>query len=241
LIQVSQATADLIVSAGKQDWLTTRDELVHAKGKGYLQTYWLRPRSRLPCMHSDDRSGEATRTTHTAEESSGDDLHQISTSVMLTSNLWINTNMVPRKYSNEKSMDNRLIDWNSDLHWSLLSKIIASRNHDSLPTHVSTSALHSPVKESNANGPSGPNSDIIRQQLRSFVGKIASMYHANPFHNFEHASHVALSANKLLRRIVAQEKTTPSSPQGQSDDTREPLLSSAYGISADPLLQFVIV
>merc|ERR1711977_650312 len=31
-------------------------------------------------------------------------------------------------------------------------------------------------------------------------------YHDNPFHNFEHASHVALSVTKLLSRIVQQDK-----------------------------------
>ncbi|CAB9500010.1 Receptor-type guanylate cyclase gcy [Seminavis robusta] len=40
-IQVSQATADLIAAAGKGSWLTKRDELVTAKGKGDMQTFWV--------------------------------------------------------------------------------------------------------------------------------------------------------------------------------------------------------
>ena len=40
-IQVSQATADLLVAAGKQRWLTPREDLVEAKGKGKMQTHWV--------------------------------------------------------------------------------------------------------------------------------------------------------------------------------------------------------
>jgi hypothetical protein len=40
-IQVSRKTAKLVVEAGKSFWLTARKDLVNAKGKGLLQTYWL--------------------------------------------------------------------------------------------------------------------------------------------------------------------------------------------------------
>ena len=39
MIQVSQKTADLIIAAGKEKWVTAREELVNAKGKGLVQTY----------------------------------------------------------------------------------------------------------------------------------------------------------------------------------------------------------
>jgi hypothetical protein len=39
-IQVSQSTADLLFANGKGHWLTPREDLVKAKGKGLLQTYW---------------------------------------------------------------------------------------------------------------------------------------------------------------------------------------------------------
>lgn len=44
-IQVSQDTAHLLTMAGKAHWLEARDDSVHAKGKGVLQTYWLIRRS----------------------------------------------------------------------------------------------------------------------------------------------------------------------------------------------------
>jgi class 3 adenylate cyclase len=40
-IQLSQDTADLIMAAGKNHWLTQREDKVHAKGKGEMTTYWL--------------------------------------------------------------------------------------------------------------------------------------------------------------------------------------------------------
>ena len=42
-IHISQTTADLIIAAGKESWLQKRTDLVKAKGKGLLQTYFLEP------------------------------------------------------------------------------------------------------------------------------------------------------------------------------------------------------
>jgi class 3 adenylate cyclase len=42
-IQVTQATAGLLVKSAKGHWLVQRDELVFAKGKGDMQTFWVRP------------------------------------------------------------------------------------------------------------------------------------------------------------------------------------------------------
>ncbi len=42
-IQVSEETAMLIRRGSKSQWLTKRDTLVTAKGKGELQTYWAEP------------------------------------------------------------------------------------------------------------------------------------------------------------------------------------------------------
>jgi hypothetical protein len=42
-IHVSQATADILIASKKGHWLTQREELVEAKGKGKMQTYWCEP------------------------------------------------------------------------------------------------------------------------------------------------------------------------------------------------------
>jgi class 3 adenylate cyclase len=42
-IHISKATAALIQKAGKGSWMKIREELVEAKGKGMMQTYWVEP------------------------------------------------------------------------------------------------------------------------------------------------------------------------------------------------------
>jgi hypothetical protein len=58
-IQVSSSTAELIREAGNQDWLQARDELVEAKGKGSVRTWWLLMK------------GEGSVVSKTASTSSG--------------------------------------------------------------------------------------------------------------------------------------------------------------------------
>eukprot|EP00934_Nitzschia_sp_Nitz4_P003097 Nitzschia sp. Nitz4//scaffold84_size84139//61623//64081//NITZ4_005208-RA/size84139-augustus-gene-0.42-mRNA-1//1//CDS//3329559063//3087//frame0 len=62
-IQVSQTTADALIVAGKESWLTPREEHVFAKGKGEMQTYFLHIRD------SSDKSDE-TRTVASTTEAS---------------------------------------------------------------------------------------------------------------------------------------------------------------------------
>jgi class 3 adenylate cyclase len=60
-IQVSDVTADLIKQTGKGHWLLPRENLVEAKGKGYLQTYWLtfkKGRSTVGKSHSTTSSAD---------------------------------------------------------------------------------------------------------------------------------------------------------------------------------------
>jgi hypothetical protein len=46
-IMCSSKTAEILIAAGKSHWLTLREDLVSAKGKGQLQCYWVRARRRL--------------------------------------------------------------------------------------------------------------------------------------------------------------------------------------------------
>jgi hypothetical protein len=59
----------------------------------------------------------------------------------------------------------------------------------------------------------------------------------NSFHNFEHASHVTLSANKLLKRIIVAGEWQEANQNGTAQELHE----HTYGIATDPIAQFSIV
>jgi hypothetical protein len=60
------------------------------------------------------------------------------------------------------------------------------------------------------------------------------MYKNNPFHNFDHASHVVMSVIKLMSRIVAP-------TDHHVNDSAATLHDHTYGITSDPLTQFACV
>ena len=77
-------------------------------------------------------------------------------------------------------------------------------------------------------------SPVVLEQLKAYVMWVASMYKSNPFHNFDHASHVVMSVIKLMSRIVA--------PTDQHiHDNAATLHDHTYGITSDPLTQFACV
>jgi len=263
MIQVSEETATLINFAGKEHWLTRRDDAVKAKGKGELITYWLTPkrRSAVACRPTIDDSSDATRNESQVKSTRDDEPQHRA-----FSSLWENTNTdTLNDVDVGHSKDQRLTDWNTDILMSLLLKLMASRNtgsisrgkprplsrsmqradNDNLLTPFQGTMQNMTPKKSRISkrmsdmiflgekkvDPAGHISPRVREQLHSYVGKIAALYRENPFHNFEHASHVALSANKLLKRIISRHEK----------DGNGSLSESTYGISSDPLLQFVIV
>jgi hypothetical protein len=62
------------------------------------------------------------------------------------------------------------------------------------------------------------------RELRQYVSTIASGYRNSEFHNFEHASDVAMLADLLLKRIEGTEGA-----------------EGGYGITSDPLARFAVV
>ena len=83
----------------------------------------------------------------------------------------------------------------------------------------------------------------VETQLREFVSVIASLYLSNPFHNFAHCSHVAMSIMKLLSRIVAPRNVIDETMIDlfEEKDFAEDLHDYTYGITSDPLTQFSVL
>jgi len=108
----------------------------------------------------------------------------------------------------------RLVSWNVDILHRLLKQIVArrqcllnadpNRKTDANESIFSTrqGTLLDEVQESiplpsfNYSRTAAEQAENIQldaavfEQLQDYVGKVADMYNDNPFHNFEHASHV---------------------------------------------------
>lgn len=83
-------------------------------------------------------------------------------------------------------------------------------------------------------------SPLVEAQVESYVATIASMYRNVPFHCFEHAGHVTMSASKLLSRIVSGEKVELEAMTVTQQD-QDDLHADTYGITSDPLTQFAVI
>ena len=98
----------------------------------------------------------------------------------------------------------------------------------------------------------------VKAQLHHFISRIADCYHNVPFHNLEHASHVTLSANKLMKRIISPDESDFTQADEESrrrlrrrrsfgdiqnnlESVERNLHTSTFGISSDPLCQLAIV
>ena len=249
---MSQETADLLIAAGKSQWLTARKEKVNAKGKGELQTYWLD-------VHDDAAKSVNSASAKSEESGQTDDKRPVGRSSSQTPLSPVNTGGVvasakPASQNSEKHQ--RLISWNTDILARLLTQIIARRESrgvlpdpvdriKSLEEQVSRTRLvlnevteiitlpQFEATDKNIDASRIELSEDVVNQLRDYVQTLASMYRENPFHNFEHASHVTMSVLKLLSRIVA--------PADLQSDTDKTLHDHTYGITSDPMTQFAVV
>jgi class 3 adenylate cyclase len=244
-IHLSQETANLLINASKQSWVEKREEEVFAKGKGLMQTYWL--------TSSKDRSDRTSSDgTGTCEQTGSNDLpvSELDNAVVQ----YTDTNQ-----TDSSDRMNRLVDWNVGQLLSLLKQVVAQRIVSSSSINKITTAAALPPKVSlpidevqeiitlpefdRTLSFNQQDSEIIEispvvvAQLTLLVTWIASKYHNNPFHNFDHCSHVMMSVIKLLSRIVA-----PSELQCRNNMVNGASAASlhdhTYGITSDPLTQF---
>ncbi|CAB9525101.1 Receptor-type guanylate cyclase gcy [Seminavis robusta] len=247
-IQLSKETAELICNSGRAHWVREREDKVEAKGKGQLTTFWLS----LGAASSIGDSGE-----NFAEET-GQGLSYYD---------------IPR---NQKESDlprktRRLVEWNVDILHRVLRQIAATRKvkdrqvkrtktldknatEKAKPTMVleelaeviQLPRFSSKVAQVVANAEEEPVPPVVVNQLHNFVAELAAMYHDNPFHNFEHASHVTMSVVKLLSRIVAPTDLDVVDDENVNEkafmkSVASKLHDNTYGITSDPLTQFAVV
>lgn len=166
-------------------------------------------------------------------------------------------------YSRDEKVD-RLIDWNVEVLVGLLEKVMSRRfemhgrtlSSRSKPNLGDSCNILDEVNEIVALPPFDPKAAMrsgectiklpneVKFQLRVFVTTIASLYQrGNAFHNFDHASHVLMSANKLMKRIVSHDDIDSNNIMDREAKSKcvEEHHKSTFGISSDPLAQFAIV
>ncbi|GKY96214.1 hypothetical protein MPSEU_000581300 [Mayamaea pseudoterrestris] len=239
-IQVSQETANMLTIAGKGHWLSPREDTVNAKGKGVLQTYWLRTQAK-------QKAGSVASSGGT---------HSSDNDAMIDA--------VPMSADAEELLKrDRKVDWMAELLGEYLKQILAKR--DANPTTKSTSfqmsedliginevveAILLPRFDANADGKETEWRDLeidstILEQLREYVSIIASMYRDNPFHNFEHACHVTMSISKHLKRIATPELEINDDEKKACSKSKEAAMALihdyTHGINSDPITHFALV
>jgi hypothetical protein len=251
MIQCSQKTADLLISSGKGHWLEKRADLVEAKGKGKLQTYWVEPPTRVR------GEAESTHNSESTSRASEIDAMHIVGSVDAIAGARIE----------------RLIDWNVDAFAGLIKRVVArrmtverssKRSDAAAGPYNSSDSFHDlknprsevaetiilPEFEFNmkaANSTEIPALELSEEvlwQLRDLISVIGYMYRPNAFHNFEHASHVTMSIMKLLQRVMTQDISLGRQCKTDLEAAEElasNLHNSTFGITSDPLTQFAIV
>ena len=114
-IHISEQTANLLIGAGKQDWIQQRVDKVTAKGMGELQTYWLT--CNKPSETDKSVSDGLSSTNHSVESAESQFCEDT----------------LSRK-------DLRLIDWNVDVLSKLLRQIQIWRDARGTPAPTSASA-----------------------------------------------------------------------------------------------------
>jgi hypothetical protein len=263
-IQISQATAQQLIESGKQNWIQRREDLVHAKGKGAIQTYWVLTRKQKRLNAAEDRP----RFIQPSLPDSGSDLGSIGSGNLSD---WAIEDLDDSARDQFEAPSvilsahvERLIDWQVDLLLRLVKQIIAGRDQqiptdskstaskvealeevgDAIPVESITESVELPefdpeaaqarVRTSTVEIP-----QVIISELRAFVTMIATRYRDNPFHCFAHAAHVSMSCQKILNRVVAPEDVNyrRDSINAVASDLHE----FTYGITSDPLTQLAIM
>eukprot|EP00548_Thalassiothrix_antarctica_P008225 CAMPEP_0194153784 /NCGR_PEP_ID=MMETSP0152-20130528/57832_1 /TAXON_ID=1049557 /ORGANISM="Thalassiothrix antarctica, Strain L6-D1" /LENGTH=744 /DNA_ID=CAMNT_0038859347 /DNA_START=223 /DNA_END=2457 /DNA_ORIENTATION=+ len=281
-IQISQETANLLKEANKGHWLTPRPGIVSVKGKGDMMTYWMQPidpvidEMNVNCQEPIKRKS-ARRLSNNADNWGQSDLgiygidadkktrlvnwnYEVLSDLLSKLVAWRTMKRMPlrrRRSSNKSMLDAAQIamlefdeDSDEDEEKTVIdevSEIIFLPSYSEQVIPVSTLIADATIL------PEG-----VKAQLHNYISRIADCYHNVPFHNLEHVSHVTLSANKLMMRIISpgeadfdgspddpperpKRRGSGSSIQLNFETVEKNLHLSTFGISSDPLCQLAIV
>ena len=170
-VHLSDRTAKILKESGYAEWLTLRKDIVSAKGKGRMTTYWLNQR---PAAVT---SALNLRPLHHNDEDRLERCIDWSSDLLLK----LLKNVVAHRIalrgqhkSNEKDptlkSKARTIG-NGKLIVQEVADVIDLPDFDERAKFTNPDEVILPSK--------------VVTQCRAYVAKLASKYHSNPFHNFE--------------------------------------------------------
>jgi len=265
-IHISRDTAEKLVAAGKEKWVNAREDIVFAKGKGNLTTFWLK-------IQQESCASGSVRTSRSAEsrQDAGVSKEALDKKKALVLGPAVDSDDKPSPVGDSKltaidelsKKNQRLIHWNVDILVKILRQIVARRQSlgKQGKRHVK------PIKTTTGKGNNliaevkdvlalpqfdaktfknhvDPNTvvipDSVVSQLTDLIARIAALYRNNPFHSFEHASHVTMSVCKLLSRIVNPNEVH-AGEGATNDQLAANLHDHTFGITSDPLTQFACI
>jgi class 3 adenylate cyclase len=195
-IQISESTAALLKQAGKSSWLTPRADMVSAKGKGIMSTYWLALKNTGPSVATGGSSEDAASRAGISTK----DLTPMSTSLRKS----------PKKSMDERAAvlkEARLVDWVTEMLLDKIKKVVIvhQRCHiqedkannmyfqlpdgqiclDEVKEVITMPTFDLTVAEAALDSHDVEAPQEIASMLREYVTLIARSYRGNPFHNFE--------------------------------------------------------
>jgi 3'5'-cyclic nucleotide phosphodiesterase len=160
----------------------------------------------------------------------------------------------------------RLAKWNADLLGRKLCMVVSQRaarkkkaapravmarlereimEHVKTPLEEVQDAIKLPKHEVGGPMKEGDASHVdlgpaVTDQLHSYLMTFALLYRDNPFHCFEHATHVTMSVVKLLSRVEETDLRRGSS-DNLLEEAKKRVGNPAYRTLSDPLTQFAVV
>lgn len=200
MIHVSQVTADILKKHGKEHWLHAREEKVQAKGKGEMQTYFVRPTSGAGSVTSALSSSDGGSVYEECEE-----IEDVELALK-------DFEGTEEQKSEWAENNHRQIAWLTDLLREELKKIMTQRNEsvDSSSCndrylinqdYVWNDDIYDALLSSGDTGDAVSVSEDLSRQLFEFVAQIAYSYQDVPYHSFDHACVVVMSTDKMLKQI----------------------------------------
>jgi len=230
-IQVSNETADLLKAAGKGYWVSPRKEKVKAKGKGVVETFWLDIKKQSSKSETSSKS-QTSESNGSLEfdmahlKASSHTKHGLELDASLPANVqrrvqWMADvllrllkQVVARRNAVQKIAQEEgalAIDPPRDEGCPTSELINGKTVMDEVVEIIKLPNYNAKAAREEEDPSTVELPPEVVKQLYMYVTVIAGLYHHdNPFHNFDHASHVTMSVSLSIGVEIALTCAAPS-------------------------------